>query len=340
MSLYQKEKGFLAVLNLEHNIDLLEFVVDRVSVGIFIVDEAMVVKLWNKFMSTHSGIDIPDIVGKNLFEVFPDLPEKWLRKKLNAVFQLGSFNFISWEQRPFLFQFRHNRPITGGVEFMCQDIAMIPVKGKDGVITGVCCSIQDVTDVSLLKKQLQEKNAELETFSKIDALSRLYNRGYLQQRLNEERSRFIRYDSLFSLLMIDIDFFKKVNDSYGHLWGDAVIIHVAKLIQNALRDNDIAGRYGGEEFAILLPLTNRDGALVVAERIRSFVEQSSIPYEDGKTISVTISVGVAECVKTMQTAEKLVSCADQALYYSKHNGRNRCTVYDEILFGNVQTESE
>lgn len=304
---------------------LLEFIVNRVGVGIFVVDESMTVKLWNKFMATHSGKEESEVVGHPLFELFPDLPEKWLRKKLDAVLQLGSFNFISWEQRPFLFQFRHNRPITGGMEFMCQDIAMVPIKNSAGVITAVCCSIHDVTDVSLLKKQLQEKNTELEAFSKIDALSRLYNRGYWQERLVEERSRFVRYGTHFSLLMMDIDFFKKVNDTYGHLWGDAVIVHVAKVIKSALRDNDIAGRYGGEEFAVLLPLTHIDGAMIVAERIRRLIETTPVPYEDGKTLSITMSVGVAECLKSMQSPEELLASADHALYESKHGGRNRCT---------------
>jgi diguanylate cyclase len=308
---------------------LLDFIVNRVGVGIFVVDESMTVKLWNKFMVTHSGKEETEVVGYHLFTLFPDLPEKWLRKKLDAVLKLGSFSFISWEQRPFLFQFRHNRPITGGIEFMCQDITMIPIKNAEGVITAVCCSIHDVTDVSLLKRQLQEKNTELEAFSKVDALSRLYNRGYWQQRLVEERSRFVRYGTHFSLLMMDIDFFKKVNDTYGHLWGDAVIVHVAKVIKSALRDNDIAGRYGGEEFAVLLPLTHIDGAIIVAERIRRLIESTPIPYEDGKTLSITVSVGVAECLTSMKSPEELLACADHALYESKHGGRNRCTRYEK-----------
>ncbi|PJF38575.1 MAG: diguanylate cyclase, partial [Phototrophicales bacterium] len=90
--------------------ELLEFIVDRINVGVFIVNENHEVQLWNKFMATNSGLNAGDVVGKNLFEVFPDLPQRWLARKLKSVFMLKNFSFISWEQRPYLFQFNHNRP--------------------------------------------------------------------------------------------------------------------------------------------------------------------------------------------------------------------------------------
>ena len=133
--------------------------------------------------------------------------------------------------------------------------------------------------------------------------------------------------------MSDIDFFKKVNDNYGHAVGDCVLKTIAKTIKKELREEDIASRYGGEEFIFLLPHTKLDEALVVAERLRKKVEKKKINVEeynikDVKEISVTISIGVSEYNKNDKTPEALYKNADSALYKAKEGGRNRVVVFE------------
>ncbi len=106
---------------------LSDLVIERVSFGIFVLDREMRVLMWNRFMQDHSGVAAADVIGRNLFDSFPELPRAWLSRKIESVFQLGSFAFSSWEQRPYLFRFDHDRPITGGVDFMQQDCTFVPI---------------------------------------------------------------------------------------------------------------------------------------------------------------------------------------------------------------------
>jgi len=225
---------------------LLEFIVDRINVGVFIVNQDLEVKLWNKFMAANSGVNEQQVVGKKLFDCFPDLPQRWFAKKVSSVFMLKNFAFTSWEQRPYLFPFRHNRPVTGGMEFMCQDLTLMPIKNEAGEVEKVCIILFDVTDAAIYRSMHQAAMKKLEMVSRVDGLTQLFNRSHWQSRLAEEFSRAGRYQAPMSLIMFDLDHFKSVNDTHGHLGGDAVLVQVAGIIKDALRDSDIAGRYGGD----------------------------------------------------------------------------------------------
>ncbi len=309
--------------------ELLEFIVDRINVGVFILDESMNVQFWNKFMATNSGINPSQVVGKNLFDTFPQLPQRWLQRKVKSVFMLKNFAFTSWEQRPYLFQFAHNRPVTGGMEFMSQDLTLMPVKDENGEVTSVCICLFDVTDVAIYQTMHKAAMNKLEMVSRVDGLTQLYNRSHWQSRLNEEFSRAARYDSPLSLIMFDLDHFKSINDTYGHLGGDAVLTTVARIVRESVRENDIPGRYGGEEFGVILVNTDEEGAKVVAERIRSTIEATAIPYEEGE-ISATASLGIAAYVPGIDDAEELIANADGALYYCKEHGRNQVSLYSNV----------
>jgi two-component system, NtrC family, sensor kinase len=141
---------------------LLDFVVDRLEVGIFVVDSGMQVVLWNHFMVMHSGRSAEEVIGRNLFECFPELPKVWLEKKIRNVFLLKNYAFTSWEQRPYLFRFHHNRPVTGGVDAMQQSCTFLPVKGGNGAVEQVCISLFDYTDTALYHRQLTNAIGELE----------------------------------------------------------------------------------------------------------------------------------------------------------------------------------
>ena len=305
---------------------LLEFIVDRINVGVFIVNEQLEIKFWNKFMASNSGVDADRVMGKPLFECFPDLPQRWFAKKVSSVFMLKNFAFTSWEQRPYLFPFRHNRPVTGGMEFMCQDLTLMPIKNEAGDVESVCIILFDVTDAAIYRTMHQAAMKKLEMVSRVDGLTQLFNRSHWQSRLAEEFSRSGRYQAPLTLIMFDLDHFKSVNDTHGHLGGDAVLVQVASLIKSALRDSDIAGRYGGEEFGIILPSTPLDGAKVVAERLRASIESSPVPFEKIQ-IPVTASLGVAQFDPTIHDPEELIAHADAALYEAKESGRNRVSFF-------------
>ena len=152
-----------------------------------------------------------------------------------------------------------------------------------------------------------------------DGLTGLYNHRYFQELMDNELSRSRRYKKPFSLMMLDLDYFKKINDEYGHPVGDIVLKEVSKTIANTIRDSDFAARYGGEEFAVVLPETELRGAAILAERLRKAIEQLVIDTK-GCRIDVTVSVGVTCYHPSTVKIEKseILSEADNALYNSKN----------------------
>lgn len=165
--------------------------------------------------------------------------------------------------------------------------------------------------------------AKLEPMATTDQLTTLYNRHYFTSELVKQINTWRRYQRPLSILILDIDFFKKVNDSYGHLAGDYVLQTLAKICQDVVRDIDTVARIGGEEFAILLPSTAINGAMRTAERIRRETEAFSFKYEDAR-FRVTVSLGVAELTDESWSITEFMGAADQMLYKAKNSGRNRC----------------
>jgi len=180
--------------------------------------------------------------------------------------------------------------------------------------------------IKALQEELRESNRQLEELSNTDGLTKLYNRRYFMELLDLEFQRAQRYESELAFVMIDIDHFKKFNDNFGHLLGDRILYEVAQILRENLRVHDIVGRYGGEEFALLMPETDVKGALVVAERYRRRVEDFVL-LEGGKELRITISLGVASVPQPkIKSVDDLIRYADNALYQAKNNGRNRVEV--------------
>lgn len=168
------------------------------------------------------------------------------------------------------------------------------------------------------------RQQELEHLASTDALTGLANRRTLMLRAEQELARAKRYGSELSLLMADIDFFKKVNDTYGHQAGDIVLKKLAGVFLLVLRDIDFAARFGGEEFVVLLPETNAENALKTAERLRAAVNDIQVPLQQWGMVKFTISVGVASySASGNDSVEKLIFAADKALYAAKETGRNK-----------------
>lgn len=177
--------------------------------------------------------------------------------------------------------------------------------------------------MSEIKQEADEiriKSEEIEYESIRDGLTGLYNRKAYDQKMSEVIADVNRYDATTSLMICDIDFFKKVNDTYGHKVGDLALKKLASLLQERLRVNDIITRFGGEEFAIILPHTNLDGAQKAGEGIRSYIDKASFSYK-GEKIALTISVGVSQFRKQDDNSS-VFERADSALYLAKNSGRN------------------
>lgn len=180
------------------------------------------------------------------------------------------------------------------------------------------------------QKQLLEKNLELERLTNVDGLTGLSNRRYLDEYMAVEWSRAARESKCLSVLMIDVDYFKNYNDTYGHVAGDDVLKRVAQAIGNSSeRPGDLATRFGGEEFMVILPSTPLYGAYSVAEKLRKQVEGLDIPHERAPCGHVTVSIGGATAVPARgESALQLIQAADRALYAAKNSGRN-CSVMQE-----------
>jgi diguanylate cyclase (GGDEF)-like protein len=183
------------------------------------------------------------------------------------------------------------------------------------------------------EKELSVANAQLLVMSSTDALTGVANRRSLEERLHDMWEHSQRLHEPLSLVMCDIDHFKHVNDDYGHQAGDAVLQQFAKLLQDEAREIDKVGRYGGEEFVLLLPGTVLDAAVTFAERIRERVEKYAFTFEDGQSLHRTMSCGVAAWPHPrVGDQDALIKAADDALYVAKETGRNRVVRFDSREF--------
>jgi diguanylate cyclase (GGDEF)-like protein len=195
--------------------------------------------------------------------------------------------------------------------------------------TAICdyfCSINKVMrNPKLIEIQLFE---QIDTLSKYDKLTNLFNRHSFDDVMNRELARANRHKTPLSLLLIDLDDFKRVNDVHGHLAGDKVLQHIARIILQEKRTEDIAARLGGDELAIILPETEKNSALVVAKRIRRSVEETPLMH-DGQAIGLTLSGGVASFPQDVANAKDLLRKTDSALYQAKDSGKNTISVYSD-----------
>jgi diguanylate cyclase (GGDEF)-like protein len=217
--------------------------------------------------------------------------------------------------------------ITGKMEDHFLTVSVYPF-WEDNCLLGAFLMIRDVSADNELQSRYKVKSV----LSVTDALTGLYNRAHFQQYLPAQFTKYRnipghRDDRKMSLIMLDIDHFKRTNDTFGHLAGDYVIRELAQTLKKNSRTSDIICRYGGEEFLAILPETNLAGACVVAEKFRMAVEAKSFIFE-GKKIPTTISLGISSIDFSADKVEQAMERADAALYESKRTGRNRATAHD------------
>ena len=232
--------------------------------------------------------------------------------------------------------FRENYPdaaFVAALETLASGM-IVPLRTDKGVLgalvlgkTSEPSSLAEVQYITRIARfaAISIENANLFRQATTDRMTGLYSHYFFEKTLEEEMERARRYKATFSLVMFDIDHFKKFNDTYGHLQGDRIIKEIARLLTQSVRQVDFPARYGGEEFAVILPSVEAKGALVVAERLRKRVEKHEFSGDNGP-LHVTISVGVAEFDQEASYAPtEIVREADKALYQSKERGRNRVT---------------
>lgn len=242
------------------------------------------------------GINGLDITAK-IKELYPDLP----------VIQMTSISDVAYIERAF---------DVGAVDFIQKPIRAVELRMRVRNILKIK-QTQDYLNLAL--HELNEKIRKLELMVVTDSLTGLYNHKYIIERLGAEIAGAKRYKKNVSIVMFDLDYFKSVNDTYGHQAGDDVLERISNIIREETRETDIAGRYGGEEFMVILPNIGLEGGNAFAEKIRKKVNEIKWKY---KGLTTTISAGVAE-YKDGQTPKELIAHADKLLYQAKSLGRNR-----------------
>jgi len=208
------------------------------------------------------------------------------------------------------------------------EIFTYPVATPEGYVSHVVEYTRDITDRKKSEEEKKQLLENLKFLSTTDSLTGLFNRRALTDMLGHEIEKAKRYDSELSLVLCDVDRFKKINDTYGHTAGDKVLKDLSEMLTASLRKADILGRHGGDEFMLILPETSLEGAENLAEKIRSSVKKSDVFVENQKKTHISLSIGIAHFGEAAADIDSLVKKADNALYQSKQAGRNKVSVID------------
>lgn len=287
---------------------------NTISLGLVVLDRELNVTAWNRWMELHSGMPAEKVIRQPVCDLFPDLCDNSFIRIVKSVFAFGNYASYSQKLHKYLFPMKNPHGSSTIFPRMQQNCTFGPLRNDSKEITAVYISVQDVTDFVMYEHKLIQ-------MAKIDSLTGIYNRRYLDSRLAEEIERSRRHGNPLSILLLDIDHFKMINDTHGHLCGDYALRKISELLQELVRTSDILGRYGGEEFCCILPETSFEQAIVLAERCREQVAASPLSCTDQQT-SVTISIGVTAMHRN-DTLDSIIKRADDALYQAKREGRNR-----------------
>jgi diguanylate cyclase (GGDEF)-like protein/PAS domain S-box-containing protein len=319
----------------EERLRLLSLVAQRSTNGILILDAEQQVLFANDAFYGMTGYSMREMVGRNPMNLMigPESDPAAVSRMTEAI---ASCRPTSVEV---LCYHRSGRTYWG-------EVHLTPLAGPDGQLTHVIALTNDITGriemqrrleeemrrnieyadrLEIQRSELQKANARLAAIAKTDGLTNLLNRAALETRLEQEFTRCKARAADISVVILDVDHFKRYNDTFGHPAGDEVLRTIAQTLQANVRSRDFVARYGGEEFIIVLPGADRESAAMIAEKLRSAIETRSWPNQQ-----VTASFGVAGLGPEMDEYMDLVAAADQALYVSKREGRNRVTLAWEM----------
>ena len=300
-------------------------IVETISQGLMVLDAEYTVLYWNRWLEQHTRITRDAALGKNIFELYPGLEAKGFKWKVDSVFHLGSYAFFSQRLHGFLLPVPTTRYLEAGYDLMQQNAVIAPLPRRSPHVERVTVSITDITDSVISRDRLQRTSEKLAQASRTDHLTGLSNRLHLMERLSEEFSYHQRYNENLGVAIADVDHFKQVNDTYGHLCGDEVLVNLARIFRENLRPYDVIGRYGGEEFCLLLPRTPQEDAHTVLGRLRQKVQDYHFHWGPSE-IRCTISIGLSRN-RPGDNRDQVLQRADEALYLAKNRGRNRVEVY-------------
>ncbi|MDR3711118.1 MAG: diguanylate cyclase [Capsulimonadaceae bacterium] len=302
-------------------------IIDSCSDAVISVDGNGVVVSWNKAAETMTGFLANEMIGRSAAWLLLEHSSVTLQDLIDPVINDGESSKVVAKRR------------RRDGSWFDASASVSPICDSTGLITGVAAVVRDITNIKEAEAKLQSyavqleqqrdalsaANEKLEALATLDGLTGLKNHRCMQQSLQEEYHRHQRYGAPLSILMLDVDSFKTFNDAFGHPAGDDVLRAIADILTAACRDTDIVARYGGEEFLVILPNTELEGAVQHAERIRAEIENAAWTKRP-----ITVSIGGCHAHRHL-SASSLLECADEALYRSKLNGRNRVTCGCEAL---------
>lgn len=295
---------------------------DNVSVGVLLVAADYRVHFWNRWMEEKTGIMADRALGQHLKKLFPDLKSPRFDMALEFVIQYQIAQVLSQALNASVIPIPAQRRASADLPLMQQELSLAPIQNEDGSIWALI-NITDVTDKIFRLNHIKNTLQRMETESTKDALTNCYNRRFMWDWLEHEFRLAHRYQYSISCLLIDIDYFKQINDQYGHDAGDDVLKDLSDKLRALLRKSDILVRYGGEEFLIVLPKCDLETAIVLAEKIRQYVETHSVEQGAIKGHKFTCSIGIAERKPTDSlSVDELLKLADTRLYKAKDKGRN------------------
>jgi diguanylate cyclase (GGDEF)-like protein len=297
-----------------------KLLVDTLPFGVLLLDAALSVCGWNQWMAQKTGISAQQAYGKTLQALFPDFRSTRLSSAVELCIKHKSPQLISQTLNRYVIPI----PVTfksHDLTLMQQQVNVAPLTDDTGETLAVV-SINDVTESIAKSYALAQMAKKMELQSTHDQLTGAYNRHFLWSWLPPQLKQCVRHSEPLSCLMLDIDHFKPINDTYGHDVGDAVLSGYAKVVSAQLRESDILVRYGGEEFMALLTHADMAVALEIAGRILHELRQIAIaPLDKGE---VRCSIGVSSWTpETPCSAEELLNAADRHLYQAKQKGRDQ-----------------
>ena len=288
-------------------------VLENLYEGVYIVDRDRMITFWNKSAERITGFNSEDLIGRHCFD-----------NVLNHMD--GICNRLCEEGCPLLHTIQDGTPREAMVYLHHKAGQRLEVAVKtiplyeDGSIVGAAEFFVDDAD----KAKINNTINELKGLALLDPLTQLPNRRYIDSYLDNRMNEFQKHGIPFSVIMMDIDHFKSVNDGYGHDIGDRVLKMLAETLRNAFRKNDFVGRWGGEEYLAVIIAAKQEDLNRVCEKVRMLVKNSALRLEDA-TLQVTISIG-ASIVASQDTIASLVKRADNALFVSKRTGRDKVTI--------------
>ncbi len=297
-----------------------DIIFNTINNGILILDDELKIKAWNRWLAVHTHLSLDDVLDKHLCELFPSIDEKRLKRKIKSVLVTNTSSFYSVDPHKYLIKIELSNITNPIYDSMQQDVTIAPYKRDEKL---VALYIYDKTVLCETNAKLEKLNKDLRDLSYKDPMTNAYNRRYFYEESAKLLSLASRDQRDSCIIILDIDKFKDINDTYGHDVGDEVIIQLAQLLKNHVRNSDIVARFGGEEFVVFLYNTNLYNATHIAEVMKEDIHKVNIEA-GAQTINFTASFGVAKFNKELDenNIEHTISRADKCLYVAKNKGRN------------------